>query len=241
MKIDFNPNAVAHRPSNAGNQSPQTTPASTGQSGGGDEINISPEAQQALASGSTVNSPAFQARAAIAGGAAAAVEGAEDLSSLPFGQVVKQFTPGHLMQAAAAAEAAAAAAAAAEEEGSTVEEGGEVADGGEVAEGEETPTETPEAGETSETAPTEEPVLADDGAVPDEGVAPDEGEPTIVVEEPDPTELLAGEEDSGVVDDSQPAAEDDTIVTDSPVVTADTDTLIEELIEELDEGAGEVT
>ena len=124
--------------------------------------------------------------------------------------MVKQFTPGHLMQAAAAA-------AAAVEEGFTVEEGGE----------------------TSETAPTEEPVLADDGAVPDEGVAPDEGEPTIVVEAPDPAELLAGEEDSGVVDDSPPVEE--TIVPDAPVVTANTDTLIDELIEELDEGAGEVT
>ena len=62
---------------------------------------------------------------------------------------------------------------------------------------------------------------------------------TIIVAEPDPTELLAGEEDSGVADDCPPV--DDPIVTDAPVVTADTDTLIDELIEELDEGAGEVT
>lgn len=76
-----------------------------------DEVTLSPEAQAVFSgsedearSGQSAKSPAFLARQALPGGASAAgAEGATDYDGLPFGQVVKQFTPGHLRQAAAAA------------------------------------------------------------------------------------------------------------------------------------------
>lgn len=82
-----------------------------------DEVTLSPEAQAVLSgsedearSGQSAKSPAFLARQALPGGTSAAAvagtEGATDYDGLPFGQVVKQFTPGHLRQAAAAADEA---------------------------------------------------------------------------------------------------------------------------------------
>lgn len=68
-----------------------------------DEVDLSPEAQDIL-SGKSATSPAFLALQALAGGEGG--EGAEggetttDYEGLPFGQIVKQFTPGHLRKAA---------------------------------------------------------------------------------------------------------------------------------------------
>ena len=256
MKIDFHPNAAAQRPQNSGSQAqaPQTGPASTGQSGGTDDIQLSQAAQQLLAQGvetqnsSAANSPAFLAREAMAAVAVAA-EGTYE--GMPFGQVVKDFTPGHIRQAAAAAaeaeavaaaaaEAEAAAAAAeAEGEDGTVTDGGEVAEGDETAPGDET-TDGGEVAEGDETAPGDETTdggeVAEGDDVAEGGDLPDDGETTVVVEEPDVSELLAGEEDPAPADESDPLTQEEPLIFEEPLVTTDADSLIEELIEDLGEG-----
>lgn len=216
MNINVNPNAAAHRPDQGSKaQGPSTATAPAEATDEGVEVAMSASAQGALAAGNAANgTPAAKAHQAI-------MDEPDIYGGMPFGQVVKQFTPGHLKQAAAA-EAAAAAAAAAEaaaaaaaaeaaaaaaaEETSTVDESGE------------TPVE-PDAGETTETAPaTEEPILAEDGAMPDEAVAADETSETVVETPAEP--------DAGTVD---------------PVPVADSSDLIDELLEEIIADDEEIT
>ena len=80
-----------------------------------DEVTLSPEAQAILSaaeddakSGPSAGTPAFLARQALASSTSAVsaegtedTEGATDYGNQPFGQVVKQFTPGHLRKAEA--------------------------------------------------------------------------------------------------------------------------------------------
>ena len=92
MKIGFNPNAAAHGPSARGPQTQTTTPPRE-TPGDGVEITLSQAAKQALKAGAseyTGNSPAHQARQALAAGEFAFAEGS-DPSKTPFGQIVKTF------------------------------------------------------------------------------------------------------------------------------------------------------
>ncbi len=215
MKVTFNPNAAAHnpnaRPPQAQNTSTTTAPSET--SDDGVVISLSPAAKQALKAGAaeyTGNSPAHQARQALAAGEFAFAEGG-DGSNTPFGQIVKTFAPGHNKGTAGTGDA-------------VPEDGGETAgvteptDGGEgtgeVAEGgggtggtgttdggDTTVVEDPDgSGSTDGTEATDGTGVAEgsDGTDDVESTVvadgPDgtagAGDPALVVDEPDVTEVL---------------------------------------------------
>jgi len=123
MNVSFNPQAgnsqaTAHRPTSAPaalqtQTSTQTAPAGNG----GVEIQLSAAAQQLLSAQqggkAQAGTPAglaaaFLASAASASEAAGETAGESGGTHQPFGQTVRDFTPGHLKQAAAAAVAATA-------------------------------------------------------------------------------------------------------------------------------------
>jgi len=119
MNVSFNPQAgnsraAAHRPTSAPaalqtQTSTQTAPAGNG----GVEIQLSAAAQQLLSAQqggeAQAGTPAGLAAAFLASAASASEAAGESGGAhQPFGQTVRDFTPGHLKQAAAAAVAATA-------------------------------------------------------------------------------------------------------------------------------------
>lgn len=161
MQVGFPSVAAAHRPDAAGparggqaSTADATTAPSTTSEAPSDTISLSAQAQKALADGAyDGKSPAFLARAALAGAGAESLEGASyDLDVKNFGQLVRQFTPGHLQQAAAAEI----------EDDGDVEETGETAAVEEIEEtGETAPEDGDETAETTETTETEGALVAD--------------------------------------------------------------------------------
>jgi len=115
MNVSFHPQAAAHRPASA--PAPRDTNSQAAQSApaAGDEIQLSAAAQQLLsaqhAGKAQAGTPAALAAAYLATEASAAsatdATGQTDGTHQPFGQTVRNFTPGHLKQAAAAAALAA--------------------------------------------------------------------------------------------------------------------------------------
>lgn len=164
MQVGFPSVAAAHRPDAAGpgrggqasTADATTTPATTPETPS-DTISLSAQAQKALADDAyDGKSPAFLARAALSGAGAESLAGTSyDLDVKNFGQLVRQFTPGHLQQAAAA----------------EIEDGGDVEETGETVAVEETEEagetapeegdETTETTQTTETTETEGALVAD--------------------------------------------------------------------------------
>ncbi len=287
MNVTFNPNAAAHNP-NARPPQTQTTPTTTAtpeDSGDGVEITLSQAAKQALKAGAsdyTGNSPAHLARQYIAESlTSASTEGAEgpDLSG-PFGQIVKTFAPGHNKGTEGTGDGTGVTEPTG---GTTVADGtdgtGEVGDGTAMppTEGGDTTTVADGTDGTDGTGTTDggDTIVADgtgdtgdtgttEGgetivvAVPEEGDGIGGTDPTIVVEEPDITEVLGEsapaegevtEPESGLAGSGDAVASsgdvapvDDGTAVDSvePVTVADTGDGTDELLDLLDEGSEEI-
>jgi hypothetical protein len=151
------------------------------------EITLSPAAQQILKADAEYNgnSPAHMARAALANNEVLFAEG-QDPSTMPFGQIVKTFAPGHTKDPEVV------------DESSTVpEDGGETAPVGDA----------PESGDTGTTEGDDATVVA--APETDEGTGSSSGEadPALEVAEPDITEVL--DDDSAPGDGEAGEAESD--------------------------------
>ena len=237
MEVTFNPKAAAHNP-NARAPQTQNTSATTAPEGSDDsvEITLSQAAKQALKAGAaeyTGNSPAHQARQALA-----AVEftfaNSGDGSRTPFGQIVKTFAPGHNKEPEIV-----------EDPNAVPEDGGDttVVDGSDGTDG----TGTTEGGDTTVVAGIAGTVVTvgTDGS-------------TLVVDEPDITEVLddSAPADGGVTEpesgiagsgDAVASSGDDAPVdagtpvdSGEPVAVVDTGDVTDELLDLLDEDSEEV-
>lgn len=188
MKIGFNPYAAAQAQTARGPQT-QTTPPAPAPDGGDDgvEITLSPAAQQILKADAEYNgnSPAHMARAALAKNEVLFAEG-QNPSTMPFGQIVKTFTPGHTKDPEVV------------DESSTVPE-----DGGETA----PVADAPESGDTGTTEGDDATVVAAPEADEGTGSGSGEADPTLEVAEPDITEVL--DDDSAPGDGEASEAESD--------------------------------
>lgn len=186
MKIGFNPHAAAQAQTARVPQT-QTTPPAPAPDGGDDgvEITLSPAAQQILKGDAEYSgkSPAHMARAALANNEVLFAEG-QDPSTMPFGQIVKTFAPGHNK-----------APEVVEESSAVPEDGGETAPAGDA----------PESGDTGTTEGDDATVVAAPEA--DEGTGSGETDPTLEVAEPDITEVL--DDDSAPGDGEASEAESD--------------------------------
>jgi hypothetical protein len=239
MKIDFNPHAAAQAQSARGPQVQTTPPAPEG-SDDGVTITLSQAAKQILETGDADyagKSPAHMARQFIADGLAAPTAEGEEVPNFsgPFGQIVKTFAPGHNKEPEVT-----------EEPGAVPEDGGETAPVDETA----------GSGETGETGTTE----GGDTTVVEgsDGSGIGETDPTVVVAEPDITEVLdesaptdgetsepasglAGSGDA-VASTGDGAASDGGTVGDAgeSVAVVDAGDMTDELLELLDENSEEV-
>jgi len=249
MKIGFNPHVATQAQSARGPQA-QTTPAAPEGSDGGVTITLSQAAQQILKGGAdyTGNSPAHQARQFIANSlaTASAEDGETPNFSGPFGQIVKTFAPGHNKEPEVVQNPV-----------EVPEDGGET--GGTTETTGETGGTTETTGETGGTGTTD----GDDTTVAaapggDDGTGIGETDPTIVVDEPDITEILDGSEptdgettepESGVAGSGDAVASvGDGETNDggtageagAPVAGVDAGDVTDELLELLDENSEEV-
>ncbi len=218
MKIDFNPQAAAQAQNARGPQTQSTPPAPEG-SDDGVEITLSQAAKQILKTGDADyagKSPAHMARQFIADSLAAATaeDGEAPNFSGPFGQIVKTFAPGHNKEPEVT-----------EEPGAVPEDGGETAPVDETA----------GSGETGETGTTE----GGDTTVVEgsDGSGIGETDPTVVVAEPDITELL---DDSAPTDGETSEPESDLAGSGDAVAGIDTGDVTDELLDQLDENSEEV-
>ncbi len=244
MKIGFNPHAAAQAQSARGPQVQTTPPAPEG-SDDGVTITLSQAAQSLLKSNGGGNSANSTAHRAAAGASP------EDLASMPFGQIVKTFAPGHNKEPVVT-----------EEPGAVPEDGGETAPVDEtVGSGE---TGTTDGGDTTvvegsdgsgDTGTTE----GGDTTVAEgsDGTGIGETDPAVVVAEPDIAEVLdesaptdgeTSETESGLAGsgDAVASAEDgaasDGTIGDVgvPGAVVDAGDVIEELLDLLDESSEEV-
>ncbi len=268
MKVTFNPNAAAHNP-NARPPQTQTTPTTTPEgSDDGVEITLSPAAKQALKAGAseyTGNSPAHQARQALAAGEFAFAEGS-DPSKTPFGQIVKTFA--HAKHTTGSGDTVP------EDGGETVgvteptaggDGTGEVADGGDgttVVEGSDGTDGTDGTDATDGTGVVEGSDGTDGGEStvvagdPDGTAGTDD--PPLVVDEPDVTEILdesapaedeVTEPESGIAGSGDAVAstggdeatdQGTTVGSSEPVTVVDTGDVTDDLLDLLDEGSEEI-
>ena len=245
MKIDFNPHAAAQAQNARGPQTQTTPPAPEG-TDDGVTITLSQTAQNILKNGDADydgDSPAHQARAAMLNAMnGETVDGlTEDDLSKPFGQIVKMFA--HAKQEPETTEVA------------PPEDGGDVGEVTEPSEGGDT-TATDGTDGTDDTGTTDggDTTVADstDGtgdtgtteggdttvvAAPEEDDGISGTDSTIVVGEPDITEILdetapaesdATEPDGGIADSGD------------AVAAVDTGDVTDELLDQLDENGEEV-
>ena len=205
MNVGFNPHVAPQSHSPRGPQT-QTTPPVPNGSDGGVTVTLSKAAQNVLknsGSGNSANSPAHMAAAA-----------AGDHIG-PFGQLVKTFAPGHQMSGAVPNDGGDTVPGDTTDTGGTTETG----DGG-TTDGDNT-TVTDGSDGTGDTGTTEggDTTVV---AAPEESDGTGETAPTIVVEEPDITELLGG---SATTDGETSEIASGSAGSDDPVAsTGDSDT-----------------
>ncbi len=227
MKVSFIPGTAAHGPGARGPQAQtSSTPPPSGTSEDGVEISLSKAAKQILEGGDgeyTGNSPAHQARQALAAGTVAFAAG-DDASTTPFGQIVKTFAPGHNTAAPGPQEPEAPA-----EGGGTGEVAEDNADAGEIGDPDGT-------GEADGTSVVEGPDAS--------GGTDGEADPSLSAGEPETSEILDGSAAAGD-DTTEPgsalAGSGDAVAeageASDPVPVVDAGALSDELLEALDEGS----